>query len=167
MGVAYESAAWQPFFTMVGGASAALVGLLFIALSIHLRAIAADPVARGQARTALGGFVGILALAIVALIPGQDARWLGVEIGAIGLALVAASVRFQGETMRRLPMDRRRRYLASLAPVDIATTAILIAAVSLVAGRGGGLFWLPPAVVIYLGNALFNAWLLTVRIGER
>ncbi|HEU0114433.1 MAG TPA: hypothetical protein VFQ80_07145, partial [Thermomicrobiales bacterium] len=163
----YDSAAWQPFFTMVGGAAAALVGLLFIALSIQLRAIAADPIARGQARTALGGFVGILALAIVTLIPGQTPRWLGAEIGVIGLALAAASVRFQGETRLRLPPALRPRYLVSLAPVDFATAAILIAAVSLVAGRSGGLYWLAPTVVMCLGNALFNAWSLTVRIGER
>ncbi|HEU5432663.1 MAG TPA: hypothetical protein VFU81_13430 [Thermomicrobiales bacterium] len=167
MSVAYDNAAWQPFFAMVGGAAAALVGLLFIALSIHLRPIAADPVARGQARTALGGFVGILALAIVALIPGQPSHWLGGEIGVIGLARAAASIRFQSETMRRLPTAHRRRYLASLAPVDFATATILVAAASLVAGRGGGFYWLAPTVVIYLGNALFNAWSLTVRIGER
>jgi hypothetical protein len=37
--VAYNPAAWQNFFVMTGGAAAALSGLLFVAMSLHAKAI--------------------------------------------------------------------------------------------------------------------------------
>ena len=32
---AYDAAAWQGFYVMIGGAAAALTGLLFVAMSLH------------------------------------------------------------------------------------------------------------------------------------
>ncbi len=38
---AYDTAGWQNFYVMVGGAAAALTGLLFVAMSLHSKAIIA------------------------------------------------------------------------------------------------------------------------------
>ncbi|HET7092635.1 MAG TPA: hypothetical protein VFI22_04130 [Thermomicrobiales bacterium] len=166
MGVAYDIASWQLFFATLAGATAALTGLLFVALSLHLQQIISRPATRGQAREALGGFLSLLAISIAALIPGQGSRLLAIELLLIGLAVVAASIRLQGDTLRRLPPARRGRRFVHLAPVNLGTATVLIAGVSLFAERGGGLYWLAPTVMLYLGNALFNAWSLTVQIGE-
>jgi len=166
MGAAYDAGAWQTFYATVAGAAAALVGLLFVVLSLHLRAIMTNPGAHGRAREVFGGFLGLLVLALLVLIPGQGRSPLGVELLTFGVVRVGATVRFQGETLRRLSGTMRRRRLRRLVPLDLGTVAIFIAAISLLLGRFGGLFWLMPTVVIYLVNSLVNAWVLMVLTGE-
>jgi hypothetical protein len=39
-----------------------------------------------------------------------------------------------------------------------------VAGASLVAQRGGGLYWLVPAIVLLLGVGVMNAWVLLVEI---
>jgi len=41
MNVAYAPHSWQSFYVTVGGAAAALTGLLFVAMSLHSKAIMA------------------------------------------------------------------------------------------------------------------------------
>jgi hypothetical protein len=54
--------------------------------------------------------------------------------------------------------------LGSLLP-SIAITALTVAgAITLIIGRGGGLYWLAPAVVISFATGLSGAWVLLVEI---
>ena len=48
--MAYDPAPWHDFFIVLGIASAALPRLVFVGLSIHARAVAADPLHRIRAR---------------------------------------------------------------------------------------------------------------------
>jgi hypothetical protein len=67
-------AGWQPFFIMAGGAAAALAGLLFIALSIHVREIAAHPAFRYRALATLSIPLVVLVVSGLALLPRQTGR---------------------------------------------------------------------------------------------
>jgi hypothetical protein len=160
MNYAYGSETWQTFYATIAGATAALAGLLFVALSLHLRAIITNPALLGQAREALGGFLSILVLAILVLIPGQGRHLLGAELIASGFVLVFFSVHLQRQTLRHLPAQHRLHLVLHLAPINLGTAMILIAGISLLLGQGGGLFWLMPTVLLYLLNALNNAWML-------
>src|SRR5713226_7619773 len=46
---------WHDYFVMVGGGSAALTGLIFVAMTLHLDEITTNPVHRHRARTILMG----------------------------------------------------------------------------------------------------------------
>src|SRR5216684_3720661 len=52
----YQPAEWHDYFITVGGGSAALTGLVFVAMTLHLEEITGDPVHRHRARTILTGF---------------------------------------------------------------------------------------------------------------
>src|SRR2546428_8916648 len=54
---------------MVGGAAAALTGLILVAVSLHLRAILGHPLYRDRSFTSLHGLVTILVVAAAALMP--------------------------------------------------------------------------------------------------
>lgn len=166
MEYAYRAEGWQPFFGAVSAASAALAGLLFIALSLNIRAMANDATFLGRAREAFGGFLCLLVIALVTLIPGQDRRVLGTELVAFALIVAGFSVVLQGRTVRRLPREHRRHWVSRLLPLNLATTAILVAGVSMVIGRYGGLFWLVPTVIVYFVWAFFTIWSLIVQIAE-
>lgn len=166
MDAAYRPEAWQVLFGTVAGAAAALLGLLFVALSLNPRQIMPNPVLAAQAREALGGLLILVLLAVVVLIPGQDRRALGAELLALGLLLVGLSVRLQGRTARRLRGRERWEWAARILPFNLATLAVLAAAGSLLAKDGGGLYWLVPTVLIYLLRSVLNAWTLLVQVGR-
>jgi hypothetical protein len=78
---------WHDFFLAATGASAALLGLLFVGVSINLSAIAADERVdlRARAAQAFTNLVFVLVIGLLLLIPHLDPTTL-----ASGLALVAA-----------------------------------------------------------------------------
>ncbi|HEV2216457.1 MAG TPA: hypothetical protein VGV88_02685, partial [Candidatus Dormibacteraeota bacterium] len=74
----YRPDEWHDFFVAGAGAAAALTGLLFVSLSLHIRYIAANPTHRGLARGSLIGLVQALVISLAALVQ-QPASWAGLE----------------------------------------------------------------------------------------
>src|SRR5205807_6769801 len=79
MNSANDPAAWQNFYLMMGTANAAITGLLFVALSIHLREIIEHPVLRPRAVTVLIILTLQIVVAAIILTP-QPRQLMGVEI---------------------------------------------------------------------------------------
>ena len=76
-------AAWEAFFTAQLGAGAALLGLLFVGLSLNLDRILADPNLPRRAEIGLVLLVLQLIVSSVALMPDQSPTAVGIEILAI------------------------------------------------------------------------------------
>ena len=79
--------AWHDFNVALVTAAAALLGLLFVALSIHIRSLIQPRNAelRSVARTVFLGYVVALAIGFLALLP-QTLRALGSELLVLSLA---------------------------------------------------------------------------------
>lgn len=79
---------WHDLYVMLGTSSAALIGLLFVALSLHLRQIASNRLLQGRARNSMLHLVVTLVQAIAILTP-QTNFFRGFEItAASGFGLV-------------------------------------------------------------------------------
>jgi hypothetical protein len=89
MDAAYEPGAWHDFAVALVSASAALLGLVFVVVSLHLRAVVEDPVLRRRAEITLGLLATTLAASAALLIPGQSREALGLELMPIALVYVA------------------------------------------------------------------------------
>src|ERR1700733_9566716 len=76
---------WAGFAEMTGGASGALTGLLFVAVSVNASRIAGHQGLRASAVQTLVLFMAPLVMAAVLLAPGQPDWVLGAELIAIGL----------------------------------------------------------------------------------
>jgi hypothetical protein len=107
---------WHDFFLATAGASAALLGLLFVGVSINLATIAAAERIdlRARARLAFANLLYVLGISLLMLIPDPEPHGLGAGIAAIaGLGLVrvgrgfAAVARSSGSLRNRLPALRR------------------------------------------------------------
>ena len=69
---AYRPDEWRDFFLMVGGAAAALTGLVFVALSLNLDVVVRDATHRYRAIGTMTNFAGIFVLCALALMGGQN-----------------------------------------------------------------------------------------------
>ena len=100
-----DPAAWAAFFTAVTGAAAALVGLLFVAVSINLDKILKNAMLPARAAETGDSAVRGDRCPALALVP-QDVELLGAEILVIAVPLTAITVRSHssssGRTQTRL-----------------------------------------------------------------
>ena len=66
---------WSDFYVTIGGAAAALTGLLFVAVSLRPREIREGPLTIGRARSAFYAFATVVFVALLSL----AATFLGEE----------------------------------------------------------------------------------------
>jgi len=161
---AYDPSEWTDLFVATAGASAALAGLVFVAVSINLERILAFRGLPERALETLLFLVSVLLVSVVALIPGQDHVALGLELLLLALAIDAVVLRqptiqvAEGEVMQRSWRVARWTLRA------VAIVPFLIGAVSILAESGGGLYWLVAGIVLAIAASVANAWVLLVEI---
>jgi modulator of FtsH protease len=154
---------WAGFFGAELGAAAALTGLVMVAISINLGRILAEPGLPGRAAETFVAPCGVMVACSFALVPGQPASVLGIELTFCGAAMLAASL--ISILRARLTMPGAWRYrLARLAMVGISAPPFVVSGLLLCAGSPAALYWLVPGVVASLVMTLLNAWVILVEI---
>jgi hypothetical protein len=162
--VAYDPSDWSDLFVAVAGASAALLGLLFVAVSINLERILKYEGLPERALETLLLLLGVLVASIVGLIPAQSHVALGLEllvcsgiVAAIVLRLPAARAEDAGKEPASWRASRVGIRLMGTAPLVIGGVSVLFEA-------GGGLYWVAAGVILAIIGAVANAWVLLVEI---
>jgi modulator of FtsH protease len=158
---AYDVAEWSDLFVATAGATAALSGLVFVAVSINIERILDNEGVPDFAMVTLLLLLGVLMVSLLGLIPGQSVAALGWELIAGGL-LWALLV---GTRMRASVPAGGERYIASRVVLPLlGSLPMLVGAISLIAGSGGGLYWIVAGIVTTIFAAVVNAWILLVEI---
>jgi hypothetical protein len=75
----YNPEQWNNFFVLVGTGSAALTGLVFVAVTINLKGVAKDATHKYRAINMLSGFTSVFVISSLALMGYQTYRTLGIE----------------------------------------------------------------------------------------
>ena len=125
--IAYDPAEWHELFVATAGATAALAGLLFIAISINLGDILKSKTLPLRAVDSLGIMVSVLIVSILVLTPGQSTMVLGLELLITGLLACGIRLRAWIAT-RSLPKEspqERRVFPAVAVVVSLAPVASL------------------------------------------
>ena len=162
--IAYDPSEWSDLFVAAAGASAALLGLLFVAVSINLERILKFPGLPGRALEALMQLTCVLLVSLAGLVPGQSHVALGLELLLI-TALISAIVLRQPILVADASGREPRSWKLTRWTVRLAgLVTIAIAGLSLVVESGGGLYWLAAGIALATVAAIAGAWVLLVEI---
>jgi modulator of FtsH protease len=159
----YRPDLWHDFFLAAAGAAAALTGLLFVGISLHIRYIVANTSYRNMARGSLIGLVMVLILALDLLVR-QPASWTGIQLAVVGALYVVVEGAYEVRTYRKPRVDR--------TTIVRAVVAHLLALVGVVGGLGivfqvgPGLYaaaFISAAIIVW---NLWNAWALLMGVAD-
>jgi hypothetical protein len=151
---------WQDFATMIGGASGALTGLLFVAVSLNASRIAGHAGLRASAAQTLILFITPLITAAALLVPHQPDWVLGGELTVTGL--LAGLILTVNHHVKLGLGDEERRLISIFdrpATNVIAMGLVMASGVILAAGQEAGLYLLFPASIVAFVSGVLNAWL--------
>ena len=157
----YSAFAWHDFFVAAVGASAALLGLLFVTISINLEHILKYPHLPGRAASTLGTLLTVLVICCFGLAPDQSSKAFGWEIVAMS-SLAATQIVWVSR--HRDPANPLRWTIGSLPILLVPVSVLLGGGVSLLVGGGGGIYWLLFGTALVFIGASINAWVLLVEI---
>ena len=157
---------WQPFFSTVALASATLVGLLFVSLSLYRdRDKTASAAGRfSTAQRSIGHLLYVLMIGLVFLVPQQ------VPFGLAGALIVLGAARGVGlirQAVRSLPSSPGRGKLGDTlreyAIPAFASLGLLVVGVEVSRGETLAIYGLVLVVAALLSTGSWNAWLLRVK----
>jgi len=156
------TAGWENFFVAEAGASAALTGLIFVAVSINLSRILSLPQLPGRAAQALLVLLPVLIISTFGLVPGQSASLLGTEILVVsGVAILGMSWR---QLRDRVHVQRRLWVVSLLLTSQVPLLPFAVSGVLLIFGDPHALYWLVPGTVLSFSAGVLSAWVLLVEI---
>jgi hypothetical protein len=162
-----SSADWQSFAEMIGSASGALTGLLFVAVSLNASRIAGHVGLRASATQTLVLFLVPLVMAAVLLVPRQPDWVLGSELIATGL--VGSWILLTIRRLKRGLADDDLRLIAIFnrrGPNVIVMLLFVASGTVLACGEGCGLYLLLPAALVAFVSGVLNAWYFLLPLPE-
>jgi hypothetical protein len=154
---------WAEFAVISGGAAAALVGLLFVAVSIRADVIARSRGLRSRLAQVLTIFLGLLGSSILISLPNPAVWVLGVELIVASLLVSTALIVLDHRAERSSDRQPLEKVLDRLNPNVTTGVLIGLSGLSLVLGYEQGLFLLPLAAMVGFVGGAVGAWLVLVR----
>ena len=164
MDAAYDPGAWHDFGVALVSASAALLGLVFVVVSLHLRAVVDDPVLRRRAEIMLGLLAMTLAASAAMLIPGQSREALGLELMPIALVYIGLSslATFRAtHSPRGISRDRLARFFIG----ELSAGLVFAGGLGLLVHALGGAYLVGAGIVLGVLSAMLAIWILFVGLG--
>jgi hypothetical protein len=155
---------WDTFAVIIGGSAGALVGLLFVSVSIRIEVISASRDFRNRGAETLSLFMTVLFVGVLLGIPGQGERPLGAELLALAVVLGALLLTFDRIASAHRSAQPISHLLADISPRTITTLLLAVTGALLLAGVDDGIYVVVPCVVAAMAGGVTSAWLFLTRI---
>jgi hypothetical protein len=159
----YQPAVWHDYFLMVGGGAAALTGLVFVAMTLHLEEVTGDPVHRHRARTILTGLTAVFIRCALVLMGGQNGQAVAIEL--IVVLAVVEVILYSSFRLAERSADRGV-FLRTVGSFACLVTE-QIGALILFFGHEWGLYVVAVGMMSSFIFMVTGAWLLLVGVGAQ
>lgn len=156
---------WGDFFSAQVGGSAALLGLLFVGLSINLAEILKSQSLANRALLALVLLRIVMIVSLVFLIPGLGPRALSVIVTAIGLAMLAGGTLIE-ISLAKGEVPSKATYPLNFFLSEVSCVPYVVAGALLYLGNFDALYWLAAGMILSIVKAVSDAWVLLVEINR-
>jgi hypothetical protein len=161
---------WHEFYALLGTGAAALIALLFVAVSISTSVLTPDPESRRNTSTYLSPVVfhyaNLLFLSLIALIPTQTSESFAVVIGVAGAGSVIYSIVIALRVHRNSISDLADRLCYGAIPA-LCYAMGPVAALFLLEEKPAGLNVLAGAALLLLVINIRNAWDLMISLARK
>ncbi|MGH2471709.1 MAG: hypothetical protein ACRDG6_04810 [Candidatus Limnocylindria bacterium] len=157
---------WHDFNVALVTAAAGLLGLLFVALSIHIRALTSPRNAelRSVARSVFLGYVVAMAIGFLALLP-QSLLALGIELMVLVLLAIVPFGAAARSGLRATGVGYDRRVTIVQFVLGFGLFAVgVIGSIGVAAGEVWALYVTAGVAIVSLLWGVFNTWELLFRI---
>lgn len=172
---AEAAADWANFYMFSGTSAATLIGLIFVAVSLHINSIVefnASGQLRALAYQAFRNFMMILSFSFVFLSPHNSTYVAGfvlIILAALGLRSTATfwyRFLFKSDHSDENVIGKVQIFKNLLIPNTICYLTLMFVSLDLLRGNTGNLAWMNLVVIYLLMEALFSSWLLMIRLAE-
>lgn len=161
---------WHEFYTLLGTAAAALVALLFVAVSIGTSILTAEPQSQANTRTYMSPvvfhFANILFLSLIAMIPSLSWETFAITIGIAAVGSAGYSIGIATRVHRNTISDLADRLGYGVIPVLCYSAGIVTAWLAFKHAAAAPEVLAAAALVLLLVN-IRNAWDLMISLARR
>jgi hypothetical protein len=150
---------WTNFFIAEVGASAALAGLVVVAISINLTRILSFPQLPARAAESL-------VVVSFGLMPGLSMYIFGAAVLVFGLVILMVTLNRQLKVRVAGPVEGLtpfKKYLHAAVSTAV-TLPLIVGGALLLLGFSGGFYWAAAGVLISLAAGVWSAWILLIEI---
>ncbi len=154
----YRPEQWTDFFVLVGTGAITLTGLVFVAMSLNIKAIAIGATHRNRAINTLTGLALVFMRCALVLMAGQNHRAIGAELFVV--CSISAAIFIKGYT-KALRMSKGLR-LSRIVGGSLVHFAEMIGAALFFFGHVSGLYVAAIAIVSNTCYMITAAWLLVI-----
>jgi hypothetical protein len=159
----YRPEQWTDFFILVGTGAVTLTGLVFVAMALNLKAIAADATHRYRAINTLTGLALVFMRCALVLMGAQNHHSIGAELFVVsGISL---AIFYRGYT-KAMKMSRGLR-LSRIVGGSVVHLTEMIGAALFFFGHVAGLYIAAIAMVTNTCYMITAAWLLVMGVVEQ
>jgi hypothetical protein len=161
-------AAWHDLYVMLGTSSAALIGLLFIATSIHLAEVVSNPGFRVRSYNQTLYLLTLLVEAVLILVP-QPVPLLGAELMVLNLVGLwfPLSTSYTFIYKHRDNNHRGGMKMSRAIPLSVAYLLGMAGGIALIQGSHWGMYIVTVSYTTLLVTVVLGAWSTMLGVEQR
>ena len=156
----FRSGQWADFFLLVGTGAVTLTGLVFVAMSLNVKAIAGDATHRYRAINTLSGLALIFMRCALVLMGSQNHTSIGAELLVVAALSAAIFVKGYANALRLSTGLRLTRIVGG----GLIHLAEMIGAALFLFGYRPGLYIAAAAILTNTCYMITAAWLLIIGV---